>query len=453
MLKNTQSNSVFIRRSAVIFAGCLVLAAMTLGDAQGDEDTAALEAAAPKADVGQTGPVNWVPCADEPHNCNFEDPRHLHIVRYGVNGSYFFFAVKGVASVPCTFIVGNPTPPHKRCEYTKSPIFEGLQQDENFGNHMKESQRLRYMLDFDQAALYWIRYGDGERWIYDMVGGRQWFKCNNQARSGDWDPHSGKPKFCQNGPKVKELAGSFTRCAAGENNPCTIGPGPALIRYGLEDGFTDPDQDLTGSEYVTRVVRSKTINCSLDTFRYDPAKGKAKFCDIAPFGAPAASTSTTGYWDRQPLCFGNGCTNHHWEVDYGTSHTDSWSDKKQWGVTVQASIKSDVKVFGSGTEVTGSIAGEFAASSEFTNALGRSVKKVDSQDCFTNGVKDGYAGVAYAFRTQTTLTCLSEGVCEGSTYMPNLICYSYPLASGTPPPPKCLPGYCADPYCQQCSYQ
>lgn len=98
--------------------------------------------------------------------------------------------------------------------------------------------------------------------------------------------------------------------------------------------------------------------------------------------------------------------------------------------------------------MSSSISQEYSQSAAFTSALEHSVTNSYTAQCDPNGEYDSRA--LWQFSTRTVESCLENGSCNGSTFTAEYLCVGD--APGDYKGPTCLPGYCANQLCTQCTY-
>ena len=121
-----------------------------------------------------------------------------------------------------------------------------------------------------------LRYGKAERWIYAIAGvakAGESIPCNGGL--GDLSPN--EVKFCEYQELTGDdlyLATNTTRCG-GDGGSCYVGTTkdqPYWIKYGTDD------------KWIMLPVAAKPdgyVDCSLDTFGYDPQENAVKHCSAA----------------------------------------------------------------------------------------------------------------------------------------------------------------------------
>ncbi len=213
---------------------------------------------------------NWRYCADEGRRCSVNG---WGAVRYGARGRYVYREVRN-ASLQCdNSMFGDPAPGRgKRCEvrlYDHDDGGWGGGGDYGWTLCARENESCRV----DGPAT--IRFGTNGRYYERQVRGGNVF-CSIQT-FGDPAPrerkvcelrydggggHGGWPGGGNAGWPGGGNAG-WTTCAR-ENEICRL-PGPAIVRYGTQQRFSDHE------------VRGGSVRCDNRTFG-DPAPREDKFC-------------------------------------------------------------------------------------------------------------------------------------------------------------------------------
>ncbi len=381
------------------------------------------------ATADSTSPI-WVQCVDEGSDCK-PGTADLITTRYGADGTYFFYITENVEKVPCKNSVnGDPSQgTDKSCQYTTDNVLDAPDSSASWTKAADEGDKFTH----SQIGYYWIRYGTDGHYVYSMIEGdsSQTVECSNNYFG--IDPIH-EDKACYVGPEYTKGTTGFAECAK-EGQTCQPNASTTiLLRYGTDDGWD------------TRFYRSAdgSYPCSNTFFGYDPIhEDKAcYFQEIKP-----TSVATEGVWQQVGSCSGDSCASLTKSITFGTSKTSQWSTTTQWGITVTESMQAGFSIRGVGASVTASVAASFSESIGFQDALTTSQSETLTATC---DLSQSSTGLMYQFRTDTASTCVEDGTCTGNTLTSDYACIA------DPPPgyagPQCVPGYCADSLCTQCTY-
>ncbi|GAA6179830.1 hypothetical protein NBRC116594_12680 [Shimia sp. NS0008-38b] len=408
--------------------GCGFALLLTQTIAANAQDTVSFSALSPQMNASSS-PI-WVQCVNEGSDCK-PGTSSLVTTRYGTEGTYYFYVTENVEKIPCKNSVnGDPKQgSDKSCQYTVENVLGAPDSTASWNKAATEGESFTYAPTGD----HWVRYGTKGHYVYAIIqgGNIQSMPCSNSYFGIDPIKEN---KSCDVGPEYTQGSEGFTECAK-EGQSCQPNAATTLlIRYGTKDGWD------------TRFYRSGdgSFPCSNTFFGYDPIH-KDKSClfeEITP-----TSVITEGEWKQVGSCSGNACDNLSKSITYGTSKTSQWSTTSEWGVTVTESMEAGFGIKGVGVKVTASVAASFSQSLGFQEALTTSQSETLSATCDLSG---STTGLMYQFLTGTVSSCVESGHCTGDTLTADYACIANP--PNNYPGPQCVPGYCSDELCLQCSY-
>lgn len=369
----------------------------------------------------------WVACGDQGQNCKISADDRV-MVRYGNpdNSNFFFFAVEGESTVPCSNFIGNPAHDEsKQCWYTENP--SGIPT-----SGWSECSTERDTCDTGSDTPQWIRYGAGDKWLYTVQGGT--FTCDNDHFQ--WDPYVGTHKSCEKTGMT--INSSWTQCAT-EGSTCSLSnlggisyqDTGLIIKYGA------------GNSWNYKIAtQSESIDCSNGIF-YDPDKGVSKSCFVTPY--LQSDIITTGAWNPVAPCQGGSCTTSY-SITWGSTWSDSVTNQQTWSVGVTASATEGIAIPPEKAEETFGYSESYVDSETYQESLTESESQTITINC--GDPSDAYVTL-YQFSTSSVADCITgSGDCNSATDTQDYICYSgnEPLSTT----PQCLPNACQDEYCTIC---
>jgi hypothetical protein len=384
--------------------------------------------------LGAAEAANWIPCGSERGTGRCDIPSGVRaVIRYGsdpkpgyASNGYYYWGTEGIASSPCNNFNGDPAEGiHKECAYTTDVSM------------LSPTGAYRFCAN-ERGSCYvgttpvWVRYGAPGRWYETIQTGV--IACDNGFFN--YDPASGQAKRCEVGGPVVVAESAWRGCAS-ESSRCTPGSGASptygvLLRYGF------------GSNWTYRVAKDLTnLSCSNDGFSRDPYYGQHKSCEYVSLDAKAL---TMGVWDLRVSC--ENCASSNFTVNWGTDYNTTRQTTQEWSTTVTESMEGGFDIKGVSASVSVSVSQSYAHSSSFSTSVSTNYGQSVSVTCGTGSGRDNIW--LYQFRTSTDSPCLASGACSGNTFTTQTFCALNPPVGYRGP--QCLPGYCADALCTQCSY-
>lgn len=369
----------------------------------------------------------WVNCANEGQKCS-PGTSELVTVRYGLGADFTYFITEGVSQVPCSNFWGDPSRGNtKGCAFIKKNLL-GVAAGSTFQKVANEGKSFTN----SGSAPNWARYGINGKWVYTVIDSGQKMACTNSYFG--FDPVKGTTKVCEMGGPFELGYESLDECAT-ENQTCDVRSGDVVgIRYGTE------------SSYDFRFVHrgDAKIPCENNYFGVDPIH-KTKRCYYQPI--EPKDVETVGKWTKIISCDGKDCPITH-NISVGTTKTNTWSTTSTWGITVTTSMEAGITIVPVNAKVSSSISTSYSQSFGFTSALSQSITQTYTAQCDPSGAYNSRA--LWQFSTQTVESCFENGQCSGSTFTAEYLCVGD--APGDYKGPACLPGYCANELCTQCTY-
>ncbi|KJE36398.1 hypothetical protein UF64_04430 [Thalassospira sp. HJ] len=395
--------------------------------------------------------ANWVNCARElpiPYlqTCRINEPDKVVTFRYGAEGSYFFYVFKSVKPIEITCwnnVLGDPNPGvPKFCDYTTGTVYGGLD-----GTDYREVAKEGEQFNVDVSARnVWVRFGfvgaAGGQWYYRTVNSKQKLTCNIAEMGQGFDPAPNIKKVCQVGPVVQEIQNAFKKCAT-EGATCTVTDRPVFVRYGIDDSWT---------QRLMRTPSSKPFACTNSQFGIDPARLKSKECWFSEYVPAPGATNVYGQWKQKQTCFGNACGSLSATVSRGVSTTDSWEKTDSYGQSITTKIESgELPILGGG-KVSAEAGLTFSQTSSWSSASTTEIKNGFEVQCNFGSVSDTSFGEMWQFETISSSQCLDKITCSGSIEVLDYMCIVWKEIPKEMNPPVCLPGYCKNNACTECTY-
>lgn len=402
----------------------------------------------------------WVSCGQENGNCTI--PAHSLnkpvIVRYGANNNYIYFVTEGVEQVPCNNFLGDPSVgAGKACDYTSKDLF-GLASQKFPAGIVQENKTQSI-----NWGPTWVRFGIDGKWYYSLISGTaqnartpEILDCSLGGFSNGFDPAYGQTKQCQwaySNPPFPDAFQNFEQPCATENGVCNLGVSTAtLVRFGAinKPGWGQPaNVSKFTYRFVSRAPSSQSIPCTVSAFGTDPWFGQGKQCDFGPLNIPGATALAEGSWQKVGSCAGQSCTDQTYQIQVGTSKTDTSATTDQWGATIKIAVKDKFAIVG-GAEVTTEVGASYSKTKTFSEATTHSMSQTLSSKCSLTKGDDELR--VYQFGISTTASCVSQGTCSGNTLTSDIFCVSRRNTDPSYNGPVCVPGYCKDNLCLTCNY-